>query len=246
MKPILIVPACGASSRFPGLPPKWSLKHPSGLCMLAESIRGLSGYSEVHIALLEEYRDTPLMSKLMMDISEVCSDDEFSKHRTIHFLNPTASAVETVYQVLGRIGGDFPFVSKDCDNYFELTLSDEDFVAIGESHSLEPGDFSKSCVDGCGYGDDGIYCDSIKEKYWLPGGFCAGAYGFKSSREYLEVADWVGYNVKRPEMPEVYQSDVINHMIDLGHKFRCVSVEEYRDFGTPQAWTKELARHDPH
>jgi hypothetical protein len=248
MKPILIVPACGKSTRFnDDGPPKQFREHPSGCLMITEAIRGLSGYSNcINIAVLRDHvGEDKIIRRISREIRDISNGEAIC---CVHILEESNSAVHTVYQVLNRIGGDFPFVSKDCDNYFELSLPEgEDFVAVGDSHSLEPGDFSKSCVDGCCYGDDGAFCDSIKEKYWLPGGFCAGAYGFVSSKEYLEMADWLGYiDITRPEMPEVYQSDVINHMINLGHKFRCVSVEGYRDFGTPQAWSKELARYDSH
>ena len=54
---ILIIPAAGKSSRFPGIRPKWMLTHPNGNLMIVESISGLelNKYSQIIITILEEH-----------------------------------------------------------------------------------------------------------------------------------------------------------------------------------------------
>jgi hypothetical protein len=247
MKPILIVPANGNSTRFGDSKlPKWALEHPSGRLMIAEAVRGISGYSEIHIAIRDEYRDTPIVSKLMMDISEVCPDESYSGRRQIHFLKPTASVVETVSNVLNAIGGDFPFVSKDCDNYFTLSASNYDemftnFVAYANIRET-PCPEGKCYLDGYMMPGGGYLVTSLKEKREMSPEFCCGAYGFRSSKEFQEAQAYL--NFFRTSMgcqdSEMYLSDVMNELIRKGKTCYARPVLSYSDWGTRNLWERFL------
>ena len=72
----LIIPACGQSTRFPNLRPKWLLTHPMGTSMLQESISGLdlTDVGRIVAVVLKQHVDE---YHFVDAISQSIDDDRF-------------------------------------------------------------------------------------------------------------------------------------------------------------------------
>ena len=113
-----MLPCVGRSSRFPNMRPKWSLAHPSGRLMVAQSILGLD------LSLF----DSVVMTVVKMDIEKYNLRNglfkvfgEFEIEFILHELDyPTKSQSETVSRTINDLNLTENIFVKDCDGYFEV------------------------------------------------------------------------------------------------------------------------------
>lgn len=115
-KPHLILLAAGESSRFTSDRPKHMLTHPSGRIMAVESISGLSGWSNITIAV----RNRKYMTTIEREVSSVFPEADIS----VIVVGNTTSQTHTAKEVIKRQNlYEHPVIFKDCDNYFKADLS---------------------------------------------------------------------------------------------------------------------------
>ena len=115
----LLLPVAGASSRFPGMRPKWLLTMPNGNLMYEESIKGinLKHFSRVIVTCLQEHLDK------YADYDLVLKSAKKNIHKDVEILvlkNQTSSHAETIYETLIKKKVSGKFFIKDCDNFFNL------------------------------------------------------------------------------------------------------------------------------
>ena len=221
----LIIPACGKSSRYPGLRPKWLLTHPSGDSMLAEGIKGLRHkVKNIYIVVLKEHVEE---YDFINGIYEQINDDRV---KFVVLDEPTANQPETVAQAINLENIKGQIYCKDTDNYFATEVPEGNFVStidLCDSNLISPNNKSyvktnKGAVVG------------IVEKRVVSSMFCCGLYGFASAKEYMKY-----YEEIANESPEtIYLSDVIHKMILDNKVFRTVAAQDYIDWGTSDDWSR--------
>jgi hypothetical protein len=109
---------------------------------------------------------------------------------------------------------------KDCDNIFELTISNENFVCVIENET----DPAKSYVQ------INNIITKIAEKELISTTACAGGYGFRSSIEFVNTVN----NINKTN--EIYISDVVSKL--LTNCFKPRPVNNYVDLGTLDRYIK--------
>jgi hypothetical protein len=221
----LIIPACGKSTRFPNLRPKWLLTHPSGKSMLEESIRGLNleNVDRIVAVVLKEQEEK---YGFLEAITESVGDDRFE------FLlldKQTSNQPETLSEAirLGNIEGCV--VSKDSDNYLESDIKYGNFVGaidLRKIGHINAGNKSyiTSSIDG--------HVANIVEKDVISNMFCCGLYGFEDSQEYLKYYDTI------KDSGDIYVSHVIHAMLLDGAGFQIEESKDFIDWGTLDDWNK--------
>jgi hypothetical protein len=123
----LIVPASGRSTRFGEGKPKYMRTHPCGSLMIEQALVGISGYDRLIIGVVKEHIETHKLdlSLLTKKIGKEGVVPEF-----VIFDDFTLSQPETVYRLLANIQG--PVFIKDCDNYFEHSITPDNTVCISK------------------------------------------------------------------------------------------------------------------
>ncbi len=222
----LILPVAGKSSRFPNLKPKWLSTHPSGSLMITESIKGLNldFFDCVYLVCLREHESKYKFSK---GIKKEFSKLNIKKFKITYLNKPTDSQPETIFKAIIREKIKGFFCSKDCDNYFEVTVPEDNFVSTSNlnDHSLlNP--CNKSYVS-C---DENLNINNIVEKQVISSDFCTGCYGFKEAREFAK------YYKKIKHYEDLYVSHVIYKMILEGENFKTKETCNFVDWGTIKDW----------
>ena len=226
----LILPVAGKSNRFPNLRPKWMLSHPNGNMMIVEAILPIAKPSDdIYLIYLKEHQDKySFKGGLERNLAEYNLKINF-----IELSEPTPNQVQTVREGLKKIGGDFSFLIKDCDNQFYFDLGDLDgqegenfvcYVDLEKVNNSDPSSKSYVVVDEFGY------VSNIAEKKIISNKFCCGAYHFKSSEAFL--------NIKPRTEPNWYISDIIFILSLEGASFKAVQCSGYEDWGTLEQWNK--------
>lgn len=219
----LIIPACGESSRFPGMRPKWLLTHPkSGSPMFLEAIDGLpiDNLNKVYLVILQKHRD------------EYLADNFLQKNPYIEVvtLNESKSQPDTVYQLIKRMGVRGPIHIKDSDNYIKANFGMGNYVGTVDLNDVdEINAKSKSYADFDEYGD----IRNIVEKRVISNRFCCGLYGFADAQKFCEYYEAIS---SRVDPKTLYVSHIIFGMILNGHRFANENCYEYIDWGTSREW----------
>lgn len=157
--------------------------------------------------------------------------------RTVHLHFQTKGAAETLYATLQEMNDEElsrRTVSLDCDTlYFSDILTSLRNLPTGEGASYYFNDKTgRPIFSFLKLGDDGRIMD-IREKVIISTHANCGAYAFASAKVLRE------YCAKRLDMDvgelgEYYTSSVIKEMIDDGHVFKGVHVEDFVCVGTPR------------
>ena len=225
----LIIPAAGKSTRFPGMKPKWLLKHPDGDLMVAKSIKGIN-YNDaenIFLIVLEEHirnfcnNSTDVIMKSFKELG-------IDKKLKIVILNEyTNSQPETVKTAIERENIRGSIFIKDVDSYFECFVSDKNAVYTFDLNKMDLVHAkNKSYVQI----DDKNFITNIVEKKVISSKFCVGGYGFNSAQEFLKC-----YSTFDPKK-EFYISHMIFKMLLNQLQFISVNVENYIDWGTAKEW----------
>jgi hypothetical protein len=225
----LIIPAAGASSRFPNLKPKWLLTHPNGNLMVAEAIRGLKmpGLQRIYLTVLAEHVEKfKLTDGIKKQFAQLGLADKLT---IIQLEKATKSQPETVARAIenGKITG--PICIKDSDNYFRLEIPSQNFVSVVDLNHVgfvNPGNKSYAAVN------ENNLVTNIAEKQVISHFFCCGAYGFGQAGEYLKYFHALSH------LDNLYISHLIYQMILENKAFPALVASAYSDWGTLRDWNR--------
>lgn len=222
----LILPVAGRSSRYPNVRPKWMSTHPSGGLMITESIKGidLSFFDNVYLACLKEHQKE---YKFQRGVEEEFSKLKIKNFKIAYLNNPTKSQPETISKVIRNEKIKGFFCTKDCDNYFETNIIEDNFISTSNLNNhtlLNP--CNKSYVNV----DENNLVKNIIEKQVISSNFCTGCYGFRDAGEYQS-----SYN-KIKNYNNIYVSHVIYNMILEGKSFQATESKNFLDWGTLEDW----------
>jgi len=221
----LIIPACGKSSRYPGLRPKWLLTHPSGNAMLTECIKGLNHECKnIFIAVLKEHVDQyGFVDGILDQIND-------PRAKFVVLDKPTKDQPETILQVIQKEKVTGQIYCKDTDNYFSSDLPNGNFVStidLCNSDLITPN--NKSYIK-----TNNLNCVvNIVEKKVVSSRFCCGLYGFEDAEEYVKYYESI-YSISN----DMYLSDIIHKMILDNKVFNEVFAKDYIDWGTSNDWDR--------
>ena len=127
MKPIVVVPAAGKSSRFLGDSPKWMRTHPDGSLMIEKALKTFEAFDfQIYIITTKEINQNfKILEKLGQAIPSV---------KLILLENATSSSIETLFKGLEIIGDTIdlntPLFIKDVDNVVSFDWDDFDLVQV--------------------------------------------------------------------------------------------------------------------
>ncbi len=223
----LILPAAGLSTRFPNLPPKWMLTHPSGNMMATEALRGLNldDFAGVHIGILKEHLLAhPCEERINQQFATLGLADKL--HLWV-IERPTASQPETIATILRMAKISGAIFCKDIDNYFTLKATPNNTVAVGslsEYRNINAENKSYAVIDPAGK------IQNIAEKKIISDFFCVGGYGFQSAQQFLE------YFEQLQGRKDLYVSDIIAAMLQDHIIFAPLPASSYQDWGTLEDW----------
>lgn len=227
----IIVPCCGASSRFPGQPPKWTLPAHDGRPMLCLAIAGLQlSLDDLVVTIL---RDHEKKYNIVAGLEEA-----FGRPVNVAILEkPTRSQSETVARTIEHLNLREPFLVKDSDGYFKLDDLDQedDYVCVDSLNnfdSINPRNKSYLQVDHKGI------VTNIREKVVISDLFNVGGYFFTSPERFLEFYKRMEGDAKWNR--EIYLSDVIGAMILEGIPFHARNTSGFQDWGTVREWRRAL------
>ena len=224
----LILPACGQSSRFPGLRPKWLLTNPkTGHPMFVDAMIGLdiSDIDRVILTVLREHEDlygfTEPVKRIVHNL--------IKRDIEIIYLDSSISQPDTIRQTieLAHIKGAIHI--KDTDNTFVTKLGNGNYVAYIDLHNINEVDAkNKSYLDI----DRNNIVNNIVEKHIISNTFCTGLYGFSDAAQFIRMFHTI------ENTNNLYISHIILAMIMNGVQFTGQEVCNYHDWGTLDAWSK--------
>ena len=221
----IIVPAAGLSTRFPNMPPKYLLSDSNGDMMLRKAVEPYLNY-HITIGILQEHEEKYNAKEKIYE--------QFSKDSTDLVVLPqvTTGPASTIFEILKRtkITGDF--LIKDCDSYFEHSITEGNYVCVSKVKQNEVlyNLAGKSFVQS---NDQGIITEII-EKQVISDKFCVGGYKFANVEQYLETYKSVSSSVQN----EIFVSHIIQYMLMQGEIFFENIVNNYSDVGTIEEWKK--------
>lgn len=219
----LVLPACGKSTRFPNLRPKWLLTHPTGKSMLQESIQGLclKNVDRIVAIVLQEHEDK-------FGFAEAITKDINDERFEFCFLEEqTDNQPQTIAEGIRKAAIQGSFVCKDSDNYFQSELPSGNHVGgidLREVGHINAG--NKSYVTTGMNGE----ITNIVEKDVISNTFCCGLYGFADTEEYLSHYE------KIKEDKNIYVSHVIHSMLLDSNHFELQRCRDFIDWGTLEDW----------
>lgn len=228
----VIVPCCGASSRFPGQPPKWTLPAHDGRPMLCLAVSGLKfPLDELVITILREHEE-------QFDIAAGLASAFGRPVHTVILDQATRSQSETVARTLAALDLDEPFLVKDSDGYFAIDDLSQDYNyvcvdSLNNFDAINPRNKSYLQVDHRGI------VINIREKVVISDLFNVGGYYFQSPKSFLEFYERLSHD-KAAWNREIYLSDVIGAMILDGIPFQSRRTTGYEDWGTIREWRRAL------
>ncbi len=245
LKPTLIIPAAGKSSRFPGLRPKYLLTAPDGQLMIEKCLNSIDTnlYDKVVITIVKEHcdkYDADIWLKQVFanrdDVSIVILD-EF-----------TSSQSETIYKTIVQANISGPIVIKDSDN--GVWVSSEQIFAGKESmpntivgYSLKEHP-NVSNIPGKSFiiTNEQNIVEDIIEKEVVSNTICLGVYCFASAELFVHAFEDMQRNVIL-NSSELFISHVISWLIANDKaEFNCVYAYDYQDWGTLAEWTEYQKR----
>jgi len=214
----LILPVAGASSRFPGMRPKWLLTMPDGKLMVEKSVEGIncSKYDQVILVCLKEHVSTYLSDESFQSILFQIGGE---RARAVLLEEPTSSQSETVAAAIVRCNLTGGMFIKDCDNMFSFDWDGGNQVAVVDLAATGLIDAkNKSYVQRDPLGN----CLNIVEKQVVSSEFCCGGYGFKDAQQFLR------HFSSMEKSNEVYISHIIYSMLMEGEIFKADRAKKLR------------------
>lgn len=235
----LLIPCAGASSRFPGMRPKWLLTHPDGKLMIVKAIEGLNIdiFDRIVIVILQQH-----VEKFHADLILKQAFRDIDIDIDIVILpSPTSCASETVYQAVCQLQLTGSVVVKDSDNKVVVNIPETIYNGIGalniysQEKTLELRSKSFLLLN-----DNDIIIDIIEKKI-MSDCICVGVYAFENIEDFCDAyKKIIGQKIEG----EIYLSHVISYMICTQKTvFRALHSSDLDDWGTLQEWRKEQLAH---
>jgi hypothetical protein len=224
----IILPSAGRSTRFPTRP-KWSLTMPSGQLMLMDSLDGLRTKNGTHLYIGLLHSQT---NKLGIIKKEIISHFNRAKFNCKLFTltdEETSSHAHTAYTISSKIKNNNGLFIKDVDNKYKTNIDDYfkgncGYISVIDANETNTYVDNKSTV----LLNKNNYVTSIKENNSLNSNIvCVGGYSFPNKELYK-----IAYDSTHSKKI----SDIINHLISNGTKFKTIKVEDFIDFGTYKNW----------
>lgn len=217
----LILTCAGLSTRFPGRKPKWALTHPSGNLMAAESIRGLTGYDRLVVAVREEHAFAYGTTNVQREFTLAGYPGA-----EVVLVGNTTSQVATVRDALVNADVTGSFTVKDCDNRFSLALAPDNSVAVVDlAYAGKVWASNKSYVLW-----SGLRITDVAEKRIISSLFSCGAYTFDAPALFTRFATDC-----------TYVSEVVRNAVRGGAHFIPRPASQYVDWGTLEDWNAYCA-----
>jgi len=230
----LILPAAGASTRYPNMRPKWSLTHPNGDMMIVHGMSGIDLSNFDRIVMTAMRYD---VAKYQLNDAIHSSFERFGLPFDLLLLDtPTSSQSETVAKTLEhfQIGGEIYI--KDCDDYFVTGPIEPNMVSVYSLYDMEEVIAkNKSYVTV----DHLENVTNIVEKRIISDKFCCGGYSFRSGAHFVDTF----HALNADSDSEIYISHVIFEQVLDGSLFKTSKVTNYEDWGTLADWNKYKERY---
>ncbi len=220
----IIIPAAGASSRFPNMKPKFLLFGRYNKMMFHHAIEDyLEKDNNITIGILKEHE---IAYQAKAFIKQQYND----RIKIVVLENPTRGPADTVFQILDKaeIDGEAEIFIKDCDSFFSHEHSSGNYVCVSNiaNHETLKKLSSKSFIVS---NNQGII-NQIIEKKVVSDTFCVGGYKFESAKSFRENFKEIN------SQDELFVSDVIQRPLFKGEVFYEKQVENYHDVGTADDW----------
>tara|TARA_Y200000002_G_C22676435_1_gene662278 strand:+ start:332 stop:1405 length:1074 start_codon:yes stop_codon:yes gene_type:complete len=223
----LIIPVAGASSRYPGMRPKWLLTMPNGKLMIEESVKKINCkfFTKIFVVALKSHitkycNRESLIFSLKKNISK--------KIELVELEKTTSCQAETVAAAIKKKKIKGAILIKDCDNQF--SIDDKFLKKINNSvYAIDINTQDLIDAKNKSYIEKNIYNNivNIVEKKIVSDFFCCGAYSFHSAKSFLTYA-----NMLLKTSKDVYISHVILKMLLNGNEFKYHNANDYIDWGT--------------
>lgn len=223
----LILPIAGRSSRFPGMRPKWMLAAPTGRLMLELSLQSVPDWRHRRVVIgalrehLEALGGEGAIRRALGTHPEIVAFDEVTKGPAM-----------TVAEIVKRAEIEGPIFIKDCDSWFNAEENlFENLVCVTDLRRTPrvrnvPG---KSFVH---LNETGVVT-GIFEKVVCSNYISVGGYGIRSAGLFIDAYQRL---VRDHIEGEPFVSHVLFEAMRQGEVFRGVSVSNYEDVGTAEAW----------
>ena len=238
----LVLPCAGSSSRYPNLPPKWMLTHPSGLIMLKQ---GLTSFPVSHFSKVVPVITRKQVDKFQADLVLKKSFGDYPGLELVVLEEQTNGPFETISKAIEIASIEGPLVIKDSDNFVstdnEVLLSGQNFVV---GCSLRK--FSVSQPQNKSYilANEQGFIVNVVEKEIASNTFCAGVYGISDASEFYEAGVRL-LEIAKPLGQELFVSHVIsNKILERDHAFFIVDALGFEDWGTETEWRNVQRRHN--
>ena len=231
----LVIPAAGASSRFPNMKLKWLLTHPTGGMVIEKVLEpfDLSCYDRVIITALKEHADkysiATVLQQVFGDKVELCVLEQ-----------KTSSAVETIQQTIDSMSLQGHITIKDSDGVIESSFPISKNYVCG----CKVSDFDIREVHNKSFivhNENNTVLD-IQEKNVVSDVVCLGVYSmsiddFKYAYESIKTS--LAYRYEN----EMYVSHIVSYLVESGVVFECQYVNDFKDWGTLEVWREEQERY---
>ena len=227
----LLIPAAGASSRFPNMKLKWLLTHPTGGLVIEKVLKpfDLDQYDRVVLTVLREHEEkysiSTIINQIFNDKVELCILEE-----------KTSSAVETVQQSIDSMNLQGHLTIKDSDGVIEsdFPLSKNYVCGCKASQFSIREIHNKSFII---HNENSTILD-IQEKNVVSDVICLGVYSMSIEdfeHAYKSIKTSLAYRYEN----EMYVSHIVSYLIERGVNFECQYVNDFKDWGTLQVWREE-------
>ena len=222
----VIIPCAGASSRFPGMRPKYLLTDYAGRLMIQNAAEHYIDNYRVTIVILKDHDERFQARKKL--------EEAFGfKVDIVSLDKPTAGPADTVYQAIqkGRINLNDSILIKDCDGFYKTEAKEGNTIYVANL-SDHPRIRTAGAKSYTLTNDQGII-NSVVEKKIVSDHFCVGGYQFESAKSFVnafeKLSDKIGDN-------EIFVSNIVDYMISNGSLFFESKVENFVDVGTADDW----------
>jgi len=227
----LVIPAAGASSRFPDMKLKWLLTHPTGGLVIEKVLQpfALEAYDRVVITVLREHEEKYSISTIIKQVFG-------NKVELCILQDKTSSAVETVQQSIDIMGLEGHLTIKDSDGVIESSFPlSKNYVCGCKANQFDIREIhNKSFII---HNENSTILD-IQEKNVVSDVICLGVYSMRIDDfkwAYESIKNSLAYRYEN----EMYVSHIVSYLIEGGVDFECQYVDDFKDWGTLEVWREE-------
>ena len=220
----VIIPCAGASSRFPGMRPKYLLTDYAGRLMIENAAENYINKYRITIVILKEHDERYQARKKL--------EEAFGNKIDIVVLDkPTSGPAETVYQAIqrGRIKVSDSLLVKDCDGFYKTEHKEGNVIYIAKL-SDHPRIRTAGAKSYTLTNDQGII-NSVVEKRIVSNHFCVGGYQFETAQSFVDAFEQL-----TDRTSEIFVSNIVDYMISTGAIFFESEVKNFIDVGVADDW----------